>query len=129
MYITNSKTEKAFLVEASYDKFNLVIDRYNEIAPSPVAYFSLGLISCVTMGVSGYFLRKYNEDNVKIDVKCVVDVDDVDISKWSIVIYINIHRNIEIEEDKLILEYINNVCTVSKLVNNNIKMEYIINSN
>ncbi|MGT2928638.1 OsmC family protein [Streptococcus dentasini] len=88
-----------------------------------VSLLNVALASCVTMCIQGYFKRYENIDSLPIRVK-----SDLDYDAGRFALELDIDRNLTNQDRSDIVAYINEKCRVSKLLRENIALEFTFSS-
>lgn len=122
-YSVNANLEKGFDVISKTSNNNEYLLKMQENQDGPMDLFTVALSGCILMCAKGYFFRKYETLDLKIDLDLTVNYDEK-------ICLANINVNYEnfTDEDRQgILENIKLRCKISHLIKNNVELKYIIN--
>lgn len=119
MYEVKSKCENLFEINSEVDGFIYSADRNKNIGTTPVGIFTVALTNCALMCVRGYYLKKGD--------KTVVIESNATLDGFNYVNNIKIAKEVSEDEKLEIIKYINDYCTVSKMLSSEMSIVHKIN--
>lgn len=123
MYRANAKLEQGFDVMAKSTNGEEYILKMAETEDGPMDYFTVAFSGCILMCAKGYFYRKYEILDLKIELDLNVDYENRVCTANLDVYYPEFT-----EEDKQgILDNIKLRCKISHLLADDVKIQYNIN--
>ncbi|WP_064605682.1 OsmC family protein [Streptobacillus moniliformis] len=115
MYITKGESIKGYEVstETNGSVYNMDYKKLNPIGTSPVGLLNSALVGCIIMVIRSYFsimgmdvkveaISKLDGMNIEMDIKLDIEVSEAEIQR--------------------ILAYVEEKCTVHKMISNEVKI-------
>lgn len=114
MYITKGICREGFIVKTDTDGFAYNMDKEKKEGSTPVGLLSSALTGCVAMCVRGYYLKKGLKD---VSIQVISEVEQTKIS-----VYVYVDKDFDEIEEKEVFEYVDKMCTVSKMLSKDIPL-------
>lgn len=112
MYSVNAKCESGFSVISETEGFEYLMDKEKKSGTTPVGYVVSALSGCALMCVRGFYIKKGVRD---VSISAALTYDE------KFLVNISIDKEVNEEEKGEIVSYINKNCTVSKMLNKEIR--------
>ncbi|MBF0715404.1 OsmC family protein [Gemelliphila palaticanis] len=121
MYIAKSSLNKGFTVNSiSANNQNYTLEM-NDTQDGPMDLFTVAFSGCILMCVKGYFFRKYDMKDLKIEIDLSVDYENKKCLS-----YIKVDYEISEEDIEGILNNIKLRCKISHLLSDEVELKYEI---
>lgn len=115
MYITKGETLEKYKVKTTTNDFEYFLDYGKDaIGLSPVGHLNIALVGCISMVVKSYFYNMGIND-VKVDVISKLEPTNIEVE-------VNIDTEVSENEKERIIKYMEERCTVYKMLSKDIKI-------